>query len=227
MRKEPWTILIDSMEQHPFTFAGLHDPAHCVWRALGAAHGDYSIDGYQGRIHVERKSTEDAAGTFLGWKDRRRRFETELETFAQMEYAAVVVECSLLSLVNFVIEAPQRGVKTQRQNASIIYRSIISWQSDFRVPWFFCDERRFAEVTAYRFLERSLRECRVKDRAAEKQAKAIAIKERMSSHAGNNETPEVAGCGSWLGVPVARNGNGSGERDSAVGVGVGGDDAPF
>ena len=51
----PFTILIDSMEQHPFSFTGLFTDAdqdnrplivNTQWQALGVSNGDYSIYGH-------------------------------------------------------------------------------------------------------------------------------------------------------------------------------------
>lgn len=172
----PFRILIDTREQLPFTFDGISadvtetpsDMARMVkigeidqseiklavptrFKSLGNSMGDYSIEGYQGECNVERKSIEDAHGTFLGWGERRERFETELENLAAMEAAAVVVECSFGQLL---AEAPSRGKKTASENRKILHRQVLSWQQTYRVPWIFCDTRRLAEITTYRIFHR-------------------------------------------------------------------------
>jgi DNA excision repair protein ERCC-4 len=175
----PFTIVIDSQEKHPFTFTDLsadsdreHRPliVPTIWRSLGTAMGDYSIDGYEDRCAIERKSLEDAHGTFLGWGERRARFEREIANLSQMECAAVVVESSFLEMVQ---RAPSRGKKSAQENAKILLRQVLAWQQDYRVPWVFCDGRRLAEIATFRILERFWRK--------NHEAAKVAINGRRSS----------------------------------------------
>ena len=53
--------------------------------------GDYSIEGLEDRVCVERKTLEDLFGT-LG--KGRERFALEFERMAVMEHAAVVIEAN-------------------------------------------------------------------------------------------------------------------------------------
>ena len=162
-----YTILIDSGEQYPFHFTGIRADSNkngrpieapTQRRYLGPSMGDYSLEvsgtSFVGHVSVERKSQEDAYGTFIGWGERRERFERELASLASMEAAAVVVECSLGHLIQW---APEWGKKTAAQNAKSLHRTIISWQTTWRIPWFFCDSRRLAEITTFRFLDRFYR----------------------------------------------------------------------
>jgi len=177
----PFLILIDSAEQQPFSFSNLRADAakdhallsvrtkrECLGRYPDSL-GDYSIQGGKGRCHVERKSMADAHGTILGWGDRRQRFESELKNLSEMECGIVIVECSLAELIN---KSPEYGQKTAAENAKSLHRSILAWQQDYRVPWAFCDSRRLAEITTFRWLERWWRKQREAERAAAKKAKA-------------------------------------------------------
>lgn len=170
----PFTILVDSQEQHPFTFQGIMQDATrknrplivpTEWKALGHGWGDYSIVGYEGRAHIERKSVADAASTFLGWGDHRDRFEAELNNLAAIECAAVIVEATLGDLVAYVRGAPPRGRKTPLENAKILFRQVLAWQQDYRIPWIFCNDRRGAEVACFRVLERFHRKNSVKSQS--------------------------------------------------------------
>lgn len=177
----PFSILIDSQEKHPFTFTNLSADSDreyrplivpTIWRSLGASMGDYSIDGYEGQCHVERKSLDDAHGTFLGWGERRARFEREIANLSDMECAAVVVECSFLELIQ---RAPSRGKKTAQENAKILMRQVLAWQQDYRVPWVFCDGRRLAEVTTFRILERFWRKSQERVKKEDKRETQLSL----------------------------------------------------
>lgn len=174
----PFGILVDSAEQHPFTFQGIHadsdrknrllvvTPGINLHRVCLGRHphslGDYSIEGFIGRCHVERKSMADAHGTILGWSSdgpdygRRERFEQELANLANCQAAAVVVECSFGELLD---NAPEydNGKKTAACNRKILSRSVIAWTQDYGVPWLFCESRRHAEITTFRWFDRFYR----------------------------------------------------------------------
>lgn len=168
----PFTILIDTAEQSPFTFQSLRSDATegnrplivpTQFKALGRfpdSLGDYSIDshvGGLGRCHVERKSMQDAHSTILGFAkrgediSRRDRFERELECLSEMEAGLVVVECSFTQLI---ANAPQYGVKSAASNAKTLYRSVLAYQQDYSVPWIFADDRRMAEKSVFYWLRR-------------------------------------------------------------------------
>lgn len=160
----PFVVVVDTAEQEPFTFQGLKTDAADGSRPLiipTERHelgrhphglGDYSLDTGRGRCNVERKSMDDAHGTILGFGDgRRKRFEQELANLAGIEAGLVVVECSFAELIN---RAPVWGKRTATQNAKALHRSIVAFQQDYRVAWAFCDSRRMAEVTTFRWLER-------------------------------------------------------------------------
>lgn len=173
----PFTILIDSNESHPFNFKGLKCDANrqgrplvvrTKWKSLGRfpnGLGDYAIEGdLEDHCRIERKSVEDLQGTLLGWpkldeegnqmrgSGRRERFEQELENLQKIQCAAVVVEGSMSDVLS---ELKDYGKKTIQTQTKILFRSIIAMQQSYLgVPWFMCDGRRAAEVTAFRFLER-------------------------------------------------------------------------
>lgn len=170
----PFEVLIDSAESLPYTFAGIRADANkkngtyvVKWSraSLGrhpTSYGDYSIVGGFGFVAVERKSMEDAWGTLLGWPTgweqdrglpgRRERFERELANLQSIDASLIVVEATLGTCIS---EIPQWGKKTAETNAKIFFRTVLSYQQRFpKVQWQFCDNRRLAEVTTFRWLSR-------------------------------------------------------------------------
>lgn len=96
----PFRVVIDTREQAPFTFQGLRTDAKDGRRQLVVetipstlATGDYSIEGLEELISIERKSVSDFYGTILAGRDR---FERELQRLQEMAgaggYAEVVCE---------------------------------------------------------------------------------------------------------------------------------------
>lgn len=177
----PFTIVVDVQEKQPFTFTGIAADANqkgrqivveTIYKSLGVSHGDYSIEGLESEVAIERKSIEDAHGTFLGWGERRERFERELQALANFPCAVVVLECNLNEMVE---TAPSHGVKTAKENAKILFRQVLAWQQDYRVPWIFCNGRRMAEITTFRILERYYRKQREQKRKEQSIDKQLSL----------------------------------------------------
>lgn len=162
----PFVVVIDSAEQTPFTFEHIHADANhghremvvrTEWRCLGRHPkqlGDYSVDGFVGRVHVERKSVQDCQGTLLGFGGSRDRFEQELANLASIEAGLVVVEGSLQNVLSTTND---RRTREHKVIAKQLHRSILALLADYHTPWLFCDSRRMAEISTFRFLERFYR----------------------------------------------------------------------
>ncbi len=126
---EPVRIVIDTREQEPYSF----DPrlAAVVRRALPT--GDYSVEGLEQRVAVERKSLDDFVSTVI---HSRARFRAELRKLGGYRAACVVVEAGLVD----IFEKRYRG--GARTNA--VLGSALSIILDFGVPVFFCSNRQAA-----------------------------------------------------------------------------------
>ena len=138
-------IVIDTREQLPYTFRAINPPPDTIRKAL--ASGDYSIEGFEDQIAIERKSKVD----FYGSVGRgRRRFEAELERLSKFEYAAVVIEAEWRDL----LIPPARS----RLNKKTITRGIAAWNQRYGVSFYTVPNRAFAERWTYILLERFWRD---------------------------------------------------------------------
>jgi ERCC4-type nuclease len=125
----PATIVIDTREQEPYSF----DPrlAGAVRRALPA--GDYSVEGLEERVAVERKTLDDFVSTVI---HGRQRFREELRKLAGYRAACIVVEAGVADMLL------QRYRGEAHPNA--VLGSALSLILDFGVPVFFCGNRQAA-----------------------------------------------------------------------------------
>jgi len=148
----PFTVLVDTREQRPYTFEGLRanaDQGHAlihVPTVRGTLHtGDYSIKGLGEVVVVERKSKEDlyaSVGRRENFEDRMRRLCLEHSV------AAVVVEAQLDELLS---DPPRHS----SLHPKALNRTILSWMVRWpRVHWLLCPGRVVAEAMTFRFLER-------------------------------------------------------------------------
>lgn len=81
------TILVDTREQNPFVFKGYKV------KRIGLKAGDYSLQGKQALVVIERKSLADLFGT-LARKHNFNRFCKELEKLKKVKYPFVLIEAS-------------------------------------------------------------------------------------------------------------------------------------
>lgn len=148
----PHTILVDNSEQAPFHFMemevedakGVKVPFVVKTEKASLESGDYTIKGMELLISVERKAFDDLYGTLGG---HRQRFEEELYRLNQMVIAFVVTEAPW----SMVMRNPD-GRKLSPQS---IYGSVIAFQHRYpRVHWWFCNNRKDAEITTFRLLKR-------------------------------------------------------------------------
>jgi len=131
-----FVVVIDSREQKPYSFP-------CNMVKAGLETGDYSLLGYETRIAIERKRPEEM---FLCVGKERKRFERELERFADFNYAAIVIEGNLENLIQpsaFSTVSPKT-----------VINSLVSWSVRFDVHVYFCGTRNLARTLTYRLLQK-------------------------------------------------------------------------
>lgn len=119
-------IIIDTREKEPYTFSlpGLR-------RKLDA--GDYSLEGYENRVSVERKTLPDFIHTVIRG---RKRFMKELSKLSGYEAACVVVESELREILS--------GEFRSAAHPHALMGTIVSIILDFGIPVYFCSDRQCA-----------------------------------------------------------------------------------
>ena len=142
----PFTIIIDSREQAPFTFHGISErkkdeeiPVIVKTRRKALATGDYSLDGFEDLISIERKSISDFVSTITA---DRERFKRELVRSLELDFFAVIVEGTLEDVLRYARDKTRASMKS-------IYRSVISFEIDFRAHFIFEGSRARAEKRTF------------------------------------------------------------------------------
>jgi len=147
----PFSIIVDTREQAPYGFRGLRVRSRkmelplvvmCERRKLDS--GDYSIDGMEKEISIERKSLDDALSTFTNGHER---FERELERLQKMKWAAILLEFEWSRILRL---PPERIIRPQA-----IDGMIVAWQQRFpKVHWIWRPGRGHAEKACVNILRR-------------------------------------------------------------------------
>ena len=130
-------IVIDSREQLPWAF----QPTEVLTSRGHLNTGDYSIQGFENEIAVERKSLDDLVKTlFADWT----RFKKELRRLSGFEYGCIAVEADL------------KNVAEKNYNSDVHPHSVLgrchSIYLDYGIPVFWWGQRPFAAPMAQRFL---------------------------------------------------------------------------
>ena len=136
-------IIADTREQCPYTFTCIDPPPQVEVATLRT--GDYSLRGYEDAFCVERKTLQDAYGTF---GQGRQRFQRELERMVSLQFAAVIIESQWDEIV-------KRPPSRSRLNPKTVVASIAAWSQRFpNVHVWTVPGREFGERWTYRLLER-------------------------------------------------------------------------
>lgn len=129
-------VAIDTREQLPWDFG----PLPTVRAKLDA--GDYSLEGHESRIAIERKSKEDAWGCVA---QGRERFERCLQRLADVGRPVIIIEADLRDF-----QEPPPYVK--RVTGATAVGSYLSWMTRWRIPVVWAHNREWAQRVALRIL---------------------------------------------------------------------------
>ena len=129
-------IVTDTREQEPYSF-----DLPTVRRALPA--GDYSLEGLEDRVAVERKSLADFVHTLVRG---RKRFNKELIRLGTYDAACVVVESDMRKIIE--------GRYASDVHPNALVGSVSSIILDFGIPVFFCGDRQCACLFTEEYLMR-------------------------------------------------------------------------
>ncbi|MBN2498269.1 MAG: ERCC4 domain-containing protein [Deltaproteobacteria bacterium] len=153
-------VVVDSREQAPYYYPG------AVVRGLKT--GDYSLEGHEDQIAIERKSLSDLYGS-LTWG--RERFARECERLAALEYPALVIEAAW----------PLRPPPRSRANPRSIRATLAAWSVRYRMPVWLAGSREHAQELTFDLLRKFWKQSRAEQAAAELQALAAEVDARADA----------------------------------------------
>jgi len=120
-------IKIDTREQQPYEF---ETPSEIGMVFVG----DYSICGLEHYVAIERKELNDLISCLTAG---RERFERELYKAQALDYFALVIEASLSDLVG--------GKYRSEMNPKSAIQSLLAFSIRYRLPVWFCENRKYGQ----------------------------------------------------------------------------------
>src|SRR6266852_441788 len=136
--KADLVILCDTREQLPLTLPNS--------RRATLATGDYSVEGYEQLIAVERKSHADFV---MCVGAERERFERCLARLATYEYPALVLECTMSDLL--------AGTRFSAVHPNSVIGSLIGWSVKYRLPVWLAGNREHAAMVVTKILHNAVK----------------------------------------------------------------------
>lgn len=146
MNKDPFTIIIDTREQIPWEF-GYHDTAK---HKLDT--GDYSIQGFENIIAIERKKSVSELATNLS----ESRFKDVLQRLSTIKHPYMIFEFDLDEVYDFPIgsDIPKKMWDKLRISGNYIVKRLIEIQLQYNIQVVFCGDANNAERFAVSLMKR-------------------------------------------------------------------------
>ena len=134
-------IIQDTREQSPFSFAFYE----CETTVATLKTGDYTLQGYEEIVAIERKKSTSELATNLG--KYRDRFEREMERLSEFEHKYIVCEFTESDLLQFPLNSsiPKRIIKYIRMNGKFMRKQLHKYEEEYGVAIIFCDGKEEAE----------------------------------------------------------------------------------
>lgn len=145
-------VIQDTREKYPWTFK-FYDDIELERRKLDT--GDYSIEGFEDQICLERKRTTGEISLNLGQKSKQ--FEEELKRMASFRFAFIICEFTIDNVYEFPVNSgiPERNWKYLRMSPKFIASRLNQWSETYGVEVIYCGNTSNAEDTAVSILRES------------------------------------------------------------------------
>lgn len=146
MNKDPFTIIVDTREQIPWEF-GHHNTAK---HKLDT--GDYSIEGFEDIIAIERKKSVSELATNLS----ESRFKDVLERLSKIKHPYMVFEFDIEEVYSFPVgsDIPKKLWDKLRISGNYIIKRLIEIQLEYNIQVVFCGDPSNAERFSVSLMKR-------------------------------------------------------------------------
>jgi ERCC4-type nuclease len=152
----PFTIIKDTREKQGYTFEASRTKYHVckgmVVRKLDT--GDYSLEGLEDKVCIERKASVVELANNVGVSSRR--FMAEIERMKEFPHKFLILEFSLTDLMNFPegSDVPEKEIKNLKITNKYMLRFLMELQINHNVNVIFCDSKKNAKWTVLSILKR-------------------------------------------------------------------------
>ena len=143
-----YTVIKDTREQDGYTFESFTGRytscAGMVVQKLDT--GDYSLEGLEDKLCIERKGRISELAINLG-KDKAR-FMREIERMKEFPFKFLILEFSLDDVIKFPegADIPQSNMSKVKITGKYLLKMLVELQMNHGIPILFCDNKRNAKT---------------------------------------------------------------------------------
>lgn len=141
-----FTIIVDTREQKPWNFSTQATASHKLDT------GDYSIEGYENILAIERKrNVAEFANNIT-----EKRFKDVIDRLKQIKHSYILFEFDMNDIMRYPIgsDIPKRLWDKIRITPSFIIKHIIDLQVDHNIKIIFCGDSENAEKIALSLMKK-------------------------------------------------------------------------
>ncbi len=146
-KSRDFVIVVDSQEtKYPYLFSG-ELIIRKVLMVDGIRTGDYSIQGFERKVTVERKTTSDL---YSSLSQRRDKFMEEMERIQHFECKALLIEATYDQVIN----APRTSYvrKFSKLQKPHLRGALTKIMAEYNIPVIFAGSRRNGEEWTHKVL---------------------------------------------------------------------------
>lgn len=140
------TVIIDTREQQPWSFE------HYAVAHKKLDTGDYSIEGMETKLAIERKKSVNEIANNV----TEKRFKDVLERLSSFEYAFILLEFNINSVLDYPVGSnlPKRMWDKVRISPAFLIKNILDWQIKHNINVIFCGSSDNATTIAQSIFKR-------------------------------------------------------------------------
>ena len=141
-----FTIVVDTREQQPWSFP------HYIVANRKLDTGDYSIEGLENVLAIERKKSVNEIATNI----IEPRFKDAISRLSQHKYAFLLLEFDIDRVLSYPIGSalPKRLWHKTKSSPAFLMKHILDWQLNYNIKVIFCGSASDAEQVAEYILKK-------------------------------------------------------------------------
>lgn len=146
-KNDNFTIIIDTREQQPWNFKNYE------LTSAKLDTGDYSIEGLQDFVTIERKKSVNEFANNI----TEKRFKDWIDRLSKIEFAFILLEFSINDVLKYPAGSgiPQKMWSRIKISPNYIIKNILEISMIYKIPVLFCDNHSNAEHMAEQILKRA------------------------------------------------------------------------
>jgi ERCC4-type nuclease len=136
---QPYNVVVDTREKAPYIFKAYDNCTGMINKKLDT--GDYSIEGLEHVICIERKSSVEEIANNLN--EGTDRLEKEMQRMRLYEQRFIICEFSLSDVMNYPNNSklPPYIKKRIKMNGKYILKKLMEFQVNYHINVVFCDSK--------------------------------------------------------------------------------------